>query len=187
LRANLHACQRPRVRPLSGGHILWKSPTARFLLPLRRRGNRIWRDCCFLSSVIPAEAGIQRPKTRHSPWIPACAGMTATERSENPNAIALPLGAGWSYGVDTSCGSHRRRDFFSLSAGGAIAFGETVAFLSSVIPAEAGIQRPKTRHSPWIPACAGMTVTCRSSLVARRRRRRRRRADSRARWRLRSR
>ena len=30
----------------------------------------------------------------------------------------------------------------------AIAFGETVAFLSSVIPAEAGIQRPKTRHSP---------------------------------------
>jgi hypothetical protein len=30
----------------------------------------------------------------------------------------------------------------------AIAFGETVAFFSSVIPAEAGIQRPKTRHSP---------------------------------------
>src|SRR5713101_8478201 len=30
----------------------------------------------------------------------------------------------------------------------AIAFGETVAFLSSVIPAQAGIQRPKTRHSP---------------------------------------
>jgi hypothetical protein len=32
--------------------------------------------------------------------------------------------------------------------GGAIAHGETVAFLSSVIPAQAGIQRPKTRHSP---------------------------------------
>src|SRR6266478_678010 len=32
--------------------------------------------------------------------------------------------------------------------GGAIAFDETVAFLSSVIPAEVGIQRPKTRHSP---------------------------------------
>jgi len=32
--------------------------------------------------------------------------------------------------------------------GRAIAFGDTVAFLSSVIPAEAGIQRPKTRHSP---------------------------------------
>src|SRR6202008_93628 len=32
--------------------------------------------------------------------------------------------------------------------GRAIAFGETVAFLSSVIPAQAGIQRPKTRHSP---------------------------------------
>src|ERR1700688_5028579 len=30
----------------------------------------------------------------------------------------------------------------------AIAFGDTAAFLSSVIPAEAGIQRPKTRHSP---------------------------------------
>jgi hypothetical protein len=35
-----------------------------------------------------------------------------------------------------------------LLDGRAIAFGETVAFLSSVIPAEAGIQRPKTRHSP---------------------------------------
>jgi hypothetical protein len=32
--------------------------------------------------------------------------------------------------------------------GRAIAFGDTVAFFSSVIPAEAGIQRPKTRHSP---------------------------------------
>jgi hypothetical protein len=32
--------------------------------------------------------------------------------------------------------------------GRAIAFSETVAFLSSVIPAEAGIQRPKTRRSP---------------------------------------
>jgi hypothetical protein len=30
----------------------------------------------------------------------------------------------------------------------AIAFGETVAFFSFVIPAEAGIQRPKIRHSP---------------------------------------
>src|SRR5467141_1901267 len=34
------------------------------------------------------------------------------------------------------------------SRGRAIAFGDAVAFLSSVIPAEAGIQRPKTRHSP---------------------------------------
>jgi hypothetical protein len=32
--------------------------------------------------------------------------------------------------------------------GRAIAYGETVAFLSSVIPAEAGIQRPKNPHSP---------------------------------------
>src|ERR1700682_2847315 len=32
--------------------------------------------------------------------------------------------------------------------GRAIAFGETVAFLSSVIPAQAGIQCPRTRHSP---------------------------------------
>src|SRR4029077_5264984 len=32
--------------------------------------------------------------------------------------------------------------------GTAIALGDTVAFLFSVIPAEAGIQRPKTRHSP---------------------------------------
>jgi hypothetical protein len=30
----------------------------------------------------------------------------------------------------------------------AIAYGETVAFLSSVIPVQAGIQCPKTRHSP---------------------------------------
>jgi len=28
-----------------------------------------------------------------------------------------------------------------------------VAYLSSVTPAEAGIQRPKTRRAPWIPAC----------------------------------
>src|SRR5882672_8451389 len=60
------------------------------------------------------------------------------------NFTPTPTPIGWTHLV----GGHRRRDFFSLSAGGAIAFGETVAFLSSVIPAEAGIQRPKTRHSP---------------------------------------
>src|SRR5712664_1427719 len=35
------------------------------------------------------ESSAPRPVTR--PWIPASAGMTATERSENPNAIGLPL------------------------------------------------------------------------------------------------
>jgi len=36
------------------------------------------------------ESSAPKPVTR--PWIPASAGMTATERSENPNAIALPDG-----------------------------------------------------------------------------------------------
>src|SRR5712664_2517580 len=36
------------------------------------------------------ESSAPKPVTR--PWIPACAGMTATERSENPNAIALHQG-----------------------------------------------------------------------------------------------
>src|SRR6266478_7572190 len=34
------------------------------------------------------------PKPVARPWIPAGAGMTATERSENPNDIALPLKGG---------------------------------------------------------------------------------------------
>src|SRR6266481_1542781 len=38
------------------------------------------------------ESSAPKPVTR--PWIPACAGMTATERSENQNAIALPLKGG---------------------------------------------------------------------------------------------
>src|SRR5260370_39928836 len=33
------------------------------------------------------ESSAPKPVTR--PWIPACAGMTATERSQNPNEIAL--------------------------------------------------------------------------------------------------
>jgi hypothetical protein len=61
-----------------------------------------WQKRFFLSRpqdelyfFTTSEAGIQRPKTFTRPWIPASAGMTATERSENPNAIALPLmGAG---------------------------------------------------------------------------------------------
>src|SRR4029077_9606164 len=43
---------------------------------------------------------------------------------------------------------HNRLAFSRPLDGRAIAFGETVGFLSSVIPAQAGIERPKTRHSP---------------------------------------
>ena len=43
-------------------------------------------------------------------------------------------------------------------AGRAIAFAGIPVFLSVVIPAKAGIQGFKTRHLPWIPAFAGMTV-----------------------------
>src|ERR1700675_934251 len=44
----------------------------------------------FLSSVIPAEAGIQRPETRRSPLDSRFRGNDGNiERSENPNAIAL--------------------------------------------------------------------------------------------------
>src|ERR1700756_5677437 len=55
--------------------------------------------------------------------------------------------------TESSCGAAglgRRRQArpWAGPRSGGIAFGETVAFLSSVIPAEAGIQRPKTRHSP---------------------------------------
>src|SRR6266446_3318768 len=63
--------------------------------PARGQGNRIWRDCCLrlpLSFPRKRESSAPKPVTR--PWIPAGAGMTATERSENPNDIALPLKGG---------------------------------------------------------------------------------------------
>src|SRR6266446_9715891 len=41
------------------------------------------------------ESSAPKPVTR--PWIPACAGMTATERSQNPNAIAPIEGEGNEY------------------------------------------------------------------------------------------
>jgi hypothetical protein len=37
------------------------------------------RDC--FSFVIPAKAGIQGRRSRHSPWIPTLAGMTAKKEA----------------------------------------------------------------------------------------------------------
>src|SRR4029077_14513621 len=84
--------------------------------------------------------------------------MTATERAENPIAISLlreraERGRGGSLLTQPRCahpivpGERNSSPSPSLRVR-AIAYGETVAFLSSVIPAQAGIQCPKTRHSP---------------------------------------
>jgi hypothetical protein len=84
----------PHPGPLSGRHILWKSPMARFLLPLRPSGagqSHLARLLPFSPLSFPRKRESSAPKPVTRPWIPACAGMTATERSENPNAIALPL------------------------------------------------------------------------------------------------
>ena len=61
-------------------------------------GPRPWAGQSHLAILLPfsplsfprkRESSAPKPVTR--PWIPACAGMTATERSENPNAVALPI------------------------------------------------------------------------------------------------
>src|SRR4029077_18156712 len=57
--------------------------------PLNR--NRIWRDCCLSPLCHSRASGNPAPQDPLlAPWIPACAGMTTTERLEYPNAIALP-------------------------------------------------------------------------------------------------
>src|SRR5260370_14984681 len=43
----------------------------------------------FSTRSFPRKQESSAPKPVTRPWIPACAEMTATERSENPNAIAL--------------------------------------------------------------------------------------------------
>src|SRR6266481_7495485 len=78
--------------------------------PLALHGKRHWP--CHLFSLSALKAGqshlaillpfspLSFPRKRESsapkpvtrPWIPACAGMTATERSENPNACPAPEG-----------------------------------------------------------------------------------------------
>src|SRR4029077_3553047 len=97
--------------------------------PSRAGQSHLARLLPFSPLSFPRKRESSAPKPVTRPWIPASAGMTATERPENPRAIA---------------------------------FGETVAFLSAVIPAEAGIQPPKPVTRPWIPASAGMTATERS-------------------------
>src|SRR4029077_3240432 len=64
--------------------------------------------------------------------------------------VGVPPLQATTYGVDASCGSHRRRDFFSLSAlkAGQSHLARLLPCLSSVIPAQAGIQRPKNRPLP---------------------------------------
>jgi hypothetical protein len=59
------------------------------ILAGRGRAIAFGDTVAFFSSVIPAEAGSSAPKPVTRPWIPASAGMTATEWSENPNTIAL--------------------------------------------------------------------------------------------------
>src|SRR6266403_3054762 len=48
----------------------------------------------FSPLSFPRKRESSGPKPVTRPWIPASAGMTATERSENQNAIALPLKGG---------------------------------------------------------------------------------------------
>src|SRR4029077_13275209 len=64
-------------------------------LPARRgRAIAFGETVAFFSSVIPAQARIQRPETRHSPLDSRFRGNDGTERSENPNAIVLPAKGG---------------------------------------------------------------------------------------------
>src|SRR4029077_6834151 len=85
-----------------------------------------WLPCRF-----PAEAGHDRERVSRA------AGQRLTP-------TPAPIGRTHLVGVTDGAISSPSPPF----RGRAIAFGETVAFLSSVIPAQAGIQRPKTRHSP---------------------------------------
>ena len=101
------------------------------------------RDITWLGARRSAIGLLPRPSCPRS----AC---SHTISNHHPHPGPPPwMGAGWGYRVDTSCGSPDG----AISSpsppfrGRAIAFGETVAFLS-VIPAQAGIQRPKTRHLP---------------------------------------
>ena len=94
----------------------------------------------------PQEIPFKCRQDRDLPAVPA--------NHDRPNRPRRWLGAG-----DTdSDGAISCRFAIAPLKARAIAFGKAVAFLSSVIPAQAGIQRPKTRHSPRIPACAGMTA-----------------------------
>ncbi len=85
------------------------------------------------SAVMPAQAGIQERVTEH--WIPASAGMTATE---------------------AQCEAERRaadREYVAV-----LKEQEYTRNPHSVVmPAQAGIQDFATKD--WIPACAGMTAT----------------------------
>jgi len=80
-----------------------------FLSPLKAGQSHLTVLLPFSPLSFPRkrESSARKPVTR--PWIPACAGMTATERSENPNTIALPLkgGVGEKSGAATTALNHR--------------------------------------------------------------------------------
>ena len=59
--------------------------------PSRAGQSHLARLLPFSPLSFPRKRESSAPKPVTRPWIPACAGMTATERSENPNAIALPF------------------------------------------------------------------------------------------------
>jgi hypothetical protein len=63
--------------------------------PIKAGQSHLARLLPFSPLSFPRKRESSAPKPVTRPWIPAGAGMTATERSENPNAIALPIkGAG---------------------------------------------------------------------------------------------
>ncbi len=80
------------IAPGRDGLFNLKSPTARFLLPLRLESGAIalGETVAFLSSVIPAEAGIQRPKTRHSPLDSRLRGNDGNREVGEPKCLSCP-------------------------------------------------------------------------------------------------
>jgi hypothetical protein len=62
------------------------------LSPLKAGQSHLARLLPFSPLSFPRKRESSAPKPVTRPWIPACAGMTATERPENPNENALPLG-----------------------------------------------------------------------------------------------
>src|SRR6266481_9491366 len=102
-----------------------------------------------------------RSGRRNWPWSPASIFWPTRRRRRRlrrsdegqgrnpPSHRGAEISRSWPGGVPSVGSSCPQPSYSRPHQGGrAIASGDAVAFLSSVIPAQAGIQRPKTRHSP---------------------------------------
>jgi hypothetical protein len=137
--------------------------SCRFAVARSRPGqSHLARLLPFSPPSFPRKRESSAPKPITRPWIPACAGMTAAERPENRNAIALGVsccprtlscapvwGACGTINLSSddaldvlqiSCRS-RARPRQGFSRGWAEAHPHPDPFLSSVIPAEEVVKK----------------------------------------------